>query len=219
MLQYGLFQRVGCIARMSVVEDMPEHKVMVLCHRKFMKTLYKDLDDFDKQLELFDIRTPFRMDQEAENIAKRLEEGVETDPKSKKKKRKVQEPYPLQQEVDYLLGKQPVLTGLRGLHFPGAASVEEVRGNNRELREKVRSLATGLGALQLPGQGRNREDTVVTREGVVFPPLSSFLLCDVDQLSTKVQPLIPIPIWMRILIPMAAGAGEDGHSCARPPLG
>lgn len=123
---------------MAVLEYNSAENVMFLCQKTFLTSLYGKLEFAREQCELFDITAPFRMDQEAENIARRMEEGGEENLKQKrKKKRKAVEPYPFPSEVAYLQSKQAALVAARSGHFPGAVTPDEVRANNRGVRERV----------------------------------------------------------------------------------
>ena len=68
---------------MAVLEYLAAEKVMVLCQKMFMESLFKDSGD--SRADLFDLRVPFMMDLEAEKVAMAMAmEGKEVKQKKKR---------------------------------------------------------------------------------------------------------------------------------------
>merc|ERR1719319_1324871 len=125
------------------------------------------------------------MDQEAEKEARRME-GQEVRERGRKRRREEQYSFP--EEVAHLEEVVGLASSLATLAttFPGLPGVEEVRANNRGVREQVKALFARLDSCKMPEEGRNPGDKVVQEGSLLLPPLSSFLRCDVADLAAKV---------------------------------
>lgn len=78
---------------------------------------------------MFDIKTPFRMDLEAENVAKHMENG-DNFVSQKKKKRKLEQNKTLQAEISYLKEKLTIFLSIKQVHFSEGPTIEDIRHNN-----------------------------------------------------------------------------------------
>ena len=111
-------------------------------------------------------RVPWRMDQEAEKEARRME-GEQVRERGRKRRREEQYSFP--EEVAHLeevLGLPSILATL-ATTFPGEPGVEEVRNNNRGVREQV-------GVVEEVGEGVVMVVVVVgdsTRWGYALTPV------------------------------------------------
>ena len=169
---------------MAVLENVTQEKVMVLCHKMFLETLYRSSGGLEEHLEMFDLRVPFMMDLEAEKVAMRME-GKEI--KGKKKKRQLShEDYPFPAEVDHLKKKLETVASLLGHHFPGQPSVQDFRENNKQMREAVKDLFSKLNCIELPRKGANVNVDALREGMLLMPPRCSFTTCDVAELEQHV---------------------------------
>ena len=85
------------------------------------------------------------MDLEAENVAKRLENG-DISVIQKKKKRNLELTESIKDEISYLKEKLPIFLSMKHAHFSKGPSVEDIRHNNKTLRENVKTLFIALAA-------------------------------------------------------------------------
>ena len=169
---------------MAMLEYLTQEKVMVLCHKKFLETLYKSSGGLEVHLGMFDLRVPFMMDLEAEKAAMMME-GKET--KRKKKKRQIlQEDYPFLAEVEYLKGKLEAVASELNRYFPGEPTVQDFRENNKQMREAVKDLFSNLSCIELPQKGGNAGLDALQRGMLLLPPRCSFVTCDVAELEEQV---------------------------------
>jgi len=138
-----------------------------------------------EHLGMFDLRVPFMMDLEAEKVAKAMEDNAI---KRKKKKRQLsQEDYPFLTEVEYLKEKLETVASVLDKYFHGKPSVQDFRENNKAMREAVKDLFSKLSSLELPQKGENVEVDALQRRGMLLlPPRSSFVTCNLNELSQHV---------------------------------
>ena len=183
---------------MTTLEYLTEEKVMVLCHKMFLENLYKSSGSLEEHLGMFDLRVPFMMDLEAEKVAKAMEGNAI---KRKKKKRQLsQEDYPFLTEVEYLKEKLGTVASVLDKYIPGKPSVQDFRENNKAMREAVKDLFSKLSSLELPQKGENVEVDALQRRGMLLlPPRSSFVTCDLNELSQQelgqVDVIVMDPPW------------------------
>ena len=182
---------------MATLEYLTKEKVMVLCHKLFLETLYRSSGGLEEHLGMFDLRVPFMMDLEAEKVAIAME-GNAT--KRKKKKRQLsQEGYPFPTEVEYLKGKLETVVSTLDIHFPGKPSVQDFRENNKQMREAVKDIFSKLSCVELPQKGENAEVDALRRGMLLLPPRSSFVTCDVAELEEQapgqVDVIVMDPPW------------------------
>ena len=159
--------------------------VAIINHRLFLETLYGNTKEIDNLLQTFDIKTPFRMDLEAEKVAINLELGSTS---KKKKKRKLSaEDEILQAEKVFLQKKLTEARQLVETHFPGSPSLTEIRENNRNTRQQVKLLLESLREREgrnIPKSGRNGGEDSIENDGVLFPPRSEYIKLVISELST-----------------------------------
>ena len=168
---------------MAVLEYLAAEKVMVLCQKMFMESLFKDSGD--SRADLFDLRVPFMMDLEAEKVAMAME-GKEV---KQKKKRGPERNYPFPRELEYLEKKfnSAAAAPLRRKYFPGQPSAQDFKENNKPTREAVKDLFSKLNLLELPRNGSNSKVDSVREGMLLLPPQCSFVTCDVNKLEEQVQ--------------------------------
>ena len=107
---------------MAVLEYLAAEKVMVLCHKMFLESLFKDSGD--SRADLFDLRVPFMMDLEAEKVAMAME-GKQV---KQKKKRGPERNYPFPRELEYLEKKfNSAAAPLQSKYFPGQPSAQDFK--------------------------------------------------------------------------------------------
>ena len=137
------------------------------------------------------------MDLVAENFAKRIE-TVDNLVNHKKKKRKLEREESLQDEISYLKEKLPIFLSLKQFHFLEGPTIEDIRHNNKTLRENVKSLLQTLHNINIPEAGQNTSDHCVEHGGVVLPPKSEFRKLDVanlDELGSSYDLILMDPPW------------------------
>ena len=145
---------------------------------KYLEGVYKQTMFWEK-LDIFDIKTPFRMDLEAEAVAKHMENGNSSVHQKRKKKRKLELPESIQNEISYLKEKLPIFLSMKQSHFSKGPSVEDIRHNNKTLRENVKALVHTLHSLSTPDYGQNSSNHCVEQGGAIVPPKSKFRKQDV----------------------------------------
>lgn len=166
---------------MSVLKYDATENMSIISHLQYVKELYCT-EPFWENLNIFDIKTPFRMDLEAENVAKRLENG-ETMARQKKKKRKLEIDNPLASEVESIQRRVSVFLAIKESSYPGQPSLADIRHNNRDLRENVKRLLDTLQTQSMPDRGQNLSSKCVEKDGVIMPPKSAFVKLDVENLN------------------------------------
>ena len=164
--------------------------VAIINHKLFLQTLYGNTKEIDNLLQTFDIKTPFRMDLEAEKLAISLEMGIT--PKKKKKRKLSVEDEIFQAEIVFLQKKFTESRHLVEKHFPGSPSITEVRENNRNTRQQVKLLLESLREREernIPDSGRHGGEECCEKDGVLFPPGSEYIKLDISQLATFCEDL------------------------------
>ena len=159
--------------------------VAIINHRLFLETLYGNTKEIDSLLQSFDIKTPFRMDLEAEKVAISLETG--STPKKKKKRKMSVEDEIFQSEIVYLQKKLTEARQLLNKYFPGSPSLTEIRENNKSTRQQVKLLLESLREREvknIPQTGKHEGEEPCQKDGILFPPRSAFTKLDISQLST-----------------------------------
>ena len=151
---------------MSVLEYNKDQNVSIISHKKYLELVYKE-GMFWEKLNIFDIKTPFRMDLEAENVAKRMETG-DSLVNHQKKKRKLELEESFQVEITYLKEKLPIFLSLKQFHFLEGPTIEDIRHNNKTLRVNVKSLLQTLHNINIPEAGQNTSDHCVSTVGLFF---------------------------------------------------
>jgi len=185
---------------MSILEFNKEQNVTIVSHKKFLEGLYSNLDMSWETLDIFNIRSPFRMDQEAENVANVMEAGTLVG--KKRKKRKLCMENSLQKEILHLKEKLNIFHTLKPTHFPIGPTAEEVRQNNQILRRNVKFLLNSVTSSELtviaPAKGQNTSNVCVNQGGVWLPPRSGFRTMDVqhiEQLTSSYDVILMDPPW------------------------
>jgi len=170
---------------MSVLKFNKVENICIISHQKYLNEIYQK-DIIWENLNVFDIKTPYRMDLEAENLAKRLENG-EIRPQ-KKRKRKVPFENSFEAEITHMKGKFYSFLSMKKEFFPGEPSLEEIRHNNLTLRENVKSLLVTLNAKDVnsPTSCHNLSNHCILQDGVILPPKSEFRKLNVESLDQLV---------------------------------
>ena len=159
--------------------------VAIINHKVFLQTVYGS-GGLHCLSQTFDIKTPFRMDLEAEKVATSLETGS-APKKKKKRKSSVEEDKIFQAEIVYLQKKLTEARQLVDKYFPGSPSLAEIRENNRNTRQEVKRLLESMGEREgrnIPETGRHEGEGCCEKDGVLFPPGSGYVKLDISQLST-----------------------------------
>ena len=167
---------------MSVVEFNKALNVVILNHKLFLESLYGKLQSCSELLSTFNIKTPFRMDLEADKVARMIEvkDLKESRIRKRRKKNKC-----LGHEAENVKNKFGDLKSVVSEHFPGAPITEEIRENNISLREHVAALSSKLTSQisSAPSEGRNCHSEAVEKDGIQYPPHSSFINMDISDLD------------------------------------
>ena len=183
-------------ANMSVLEYISQAKVMILCHKSYLEDLYGSTGELKEHIEMFDLRVPFMMDQEAEKVARTME-GEEVKGKKKRKTPDVQYSFP--QEVELLKKSFQEAAASCDTHFTGEPTPQDFRDNNKKMREAVKDLFSTLNCVELPSSGENAELKVLREGLLLLPPRCSFVTCDVAELeqyiSGQVDIIVMDPPW------------------------
>ena len=166
--------------KMSVLRILEDGSSFFLCHRTFLNLTYGPKY---RTKDLFEIKTPFRMDAEATSLANRLLQGEAMEPPRKKKKKTNSdaEEDPFKAEKHVLKDTLETLNKISEL-FEAPQSIEVIRLNNSKVRKLVKELENDHELEdELPGatahvrEGGNKQMFTVLEEQVLLPPRSSFL--------------------------------------------
>ena len=159
--------------------------VAIIDHKLFLQTVYGNSKEIGCLLQTFDVKTPFRMDLEAEKVAISLEMG--STPKKKKKRKLSVEDKIFQTEIAFLQKKLSEARQLVEKYLSGSPSIAEIRENNRNTRHQVKMLLETLGEREernVPDRGRHDGEEWCDKDGVLFPPRSEYIKLDISELST-----------------------------------
>ena len=137
----------------------------------------------DQLLDSFKVKTPFRMDLEAEKVAANLENGNShlQESNKRRRKRKVTE-NDFSEEVLEVKKKYDDSKKVIESHFNGTPSIDEIRENNKVLRVEVKKYMERLQTFEIPLKGQNLSNECVKQDGIVYPPNSEFFNIDISQL-------------------------------------
>ena len=199
---------------MSVVEYNKDLNVAILNHRQYLEDVYASCTELiEDLLSSFEVKSPFRMNQEAENVAARIEQGIDIlKPDKKKKKKKSERPIEdenILEEVSALKTKLSGLTEILEKHFPGTPSLSQIRENNASVRGRVKQylqkieeafesvysdsphpeiLQNDTETCEVstfrPGGAGSRESTSSGHCSVLMPPHSKCYISDVVDLNS-----------------------------------
>ena len=174
---------VNSLQIMSVLEYNKDLNFAILDHKTYLEKVYGGLKVFDELLESFNIQTPFRMDLEAESVARSIENN-DTLASRKKRKRKLHlNDQLLGKEISFLQEKLKVSQKLINKHFPHSPTISTIRENNRTLREKVRVHYESLLQMKIPDKGKNDSNIVIIQDEVAMPSKSEFQLLDLSEFN------------------------------------
>ena len=164
--------------------------VAIIDHKLFLQTVYGNSKEISCLLQTFDVKTPFRMDLEAEKVAISLEMG--STPKKKKKRKLSVEDKIFQTEIAFLQKKLSEAQQLVEKYLSGSPSIAEIRENNRNTRQEVKLLLESVGEREgrdIPDTGRHEGEDCCEKDGVLFPPRSAYVKLDISQLSSYCEDL------------------------------
>ena len=102
---------------MSVVDFNKDLNLVVLNHRKFLHNLYGDLGLLEDLLNSFDVKVPFRMDLEADSVARKMENNDTVTSDNKRKKKRPIEDEVICKEVNFLQTVLEKATKMLEHHF------------------------------------------------------------------------------------------------------
>ena len=169
---------------MSVEEFNKASNVAILNHRVFLRNLYRDLQSCSDLLSTFEVKTPFRMDLEADKVARMMEDPKQED-MDKRMRKKRNRKMCLNHEAEMVKNKFFETKPLVSEYFPGTPTTDEIRDNNKALRKSVSALTEKLTSLLLsaPSSGRNLYSESSEIDGILYPPQSSFTIMDISDLD------------------------------------
>nr|ALS04285.1 methyltransferase-like protein 4-like protein [Acartia pacifica] len=163
---------------MAVLEIVD--KMAILSHEAYLTETYPQSEKA-KVGKLFQVKTPFRMDAEAEALANWIRDGTDlSQSKVKKRKRRknAADENPFQDEIDYLQQiYSDFCTQLKERFFPGRPDEQEIRENNRELRLYMKD------ALAEIDEKWNRFDA----GDFLIPDNCHYSICDVNNITNEVD--------------------------------
>ena len=167
---------------MSVVDFNKDLKLVVLSHKNFLHKLYGDLGVLEDLLNSFDVKTPFRMDLEADKVA-RILENSDTGKKGKKKRQRQIEDEVICKEVTFLRQMLDKSTKFLEQHFAGSPTTAEIRDNNKYVRLAVKDYLDKLSNCECPPSGENTTEMCLVKDDIVYPPRSAFINVDISRFS------------------------------------
>ena len=178
---------------MSIVEHFKSDDVWVLDHAEHIRETYRDVGLRSK--DLFDVRSPFYMDLQADRIAEEMEGNRNARKKRKRKFESCSNP-----EVLFIRKKFEVARKLVEHLFDPPPSADVIRENNRAVRKTVSDLmASDKFVRTLPFAGCNNSNICQLSADVeiVIPPMSRFQVDDLINFhSDKVFDLVLMdPPW------------------------
>ena len=202
---------------MSVLEINKDLNVVILDHKHFLERVYGGLKVFDQLLDSFKVKTPFRMDLEAEKVAANLENGNKHQHESNKRKRKRKlSENDFNPEVLEVKKKYDHSKNLIESHFNGTPSIDEIRENNKVLRVEVKKYMERLQTFEIPLKGQNFSNECVKKDGIVYPPNCEFFNIDISQLHQlegkgKFDVVVMDPPWLNKHVKRVK-SGAGGYS-------
>ena len=169
---------------MSVEEFNKARNIAILDHRVFLLKLYRNLQSSSELLSTFEVKTPFRMDLEADKVARGIEDPKQED-MDKRKRKKRKRNLCLNSEAEMVQNKFLNTKTLVSEYFPGAPTTDEIRENNKALRKNVSALTEKLTSLlsPAPSSGQNHYSESKQCDGILYPPQSSFSIMDISDLD------------------------------------
>ena len=167
---------------MSVEEFNKALNVAILNHRAFLHNLYGNLQSCSELMSTFEVKTPFRMELEADKVARMIEQPEKKNSRKRKKNKRGES---LSPEAEKIKNRFHDAKTLVSKHFPGAPTTDEIRENNKALREGVASLTKELTSRlsSAPADGENPHSESKEKDGILYPPQSSFTLMDISDLD------------------------------------
>ena len=130
---------------MSVIAHLIDPPVTLIDHKKYLIDLYKDIKYVPK--EIFSIKTPFRMDLEAEKVAETITEGDLTNDKIIKRNRKKRKKLLDHDQNDELSTIESLTKSLIAIkskcpsYFEEPPNPQTIRENNKPVRLLVKELS------------------------------------------------------------------------------
>ena len=131
---------------MSVIAHLIDPPVTLIDHNKYLIDLYKDIKYVPK--EIFSIKTPFRMDLEAEKVAKTLTEGDLTNDKiikrNRNKRKKLLDHDDQNDELSTIQSLTKSLIAIKSKcpsYFEEPPNPQTIRENNKPVRLLVKELS------------------------------------------------------------------------------
>jgi len=181
---------------MAVVKHFEAEAVWVLDHAEYVRKLYADVRLCSK--DLFDIRSPFYMDLQADKIAREMEGGTFENVRKRKRKFESNET----SEVVFVRKKfEEMKSSFQNLFDP-PPTADIVRQNNRTVRDLVLELKSSTDFVRInPFSGFNdAEETIsskVRNVDFLIPPKSRFFVDDLINFSSdkKFDVILMDPPW------------------------
>ena len=155
--------------KMAVLVHYRNPPVTFVDHEKYLTDLYsKDVGYAPKNV--FDIKTPFRMDLEAEKVADAILRCTEDVPitsiqRQKRERKKKKRMYAMcgndindaKRTSQFLLKSLCYVKEIHPELFSENSTAEEIRENNRPVRSLVQSIHMSVSDLKYPLQGENSD--------------------------------------------------------------
>ena len=171
---------------MAIIGRLPDKNTWLISHEKFLQDIYNNEKKKTKWIDgIFDIKTPFMMDDQAKAIVAKNTENS----KKKSRKRKIRETEILPIEIKMT----EVLAELK-CHFDPLPNSETIFENNRGLRTKVKDLmekaVTDLKVAQdTHGSNCNEEIAKISVMGKTFliPPKCEYFMKDISELNEIIK--------------------------------
>ena len=163
---------------MSIIDHFESTDLWILDHAEHIRETYGDAKLRSK--DLFDIKSPFYMDLQAERIAKEMEEGSDGEVRKKRKRKFESCSNP---EAMFVRKKFETVRKLVEHLFDPLPSADVIRENNRSVRKTVADLVgSDKFVRNSPFAGFNDSDTCqLSNNGdveFVVPPMSRFQVDD-----------------------------------------
>ena len=154
---------------MAVLAHYLNPPVTFVDHEKYLMDLYSSDVGYATK-NIFDIKTPFRMDLEAEKVAetiiRRTEDvsssSIQQQKREKKKKKRIHamcgnDIDETKRTSQLLLKSLSYIKDLHPEHFSENPTVEVIRENNRPVRSLVQNIHMTVNDLKYPLQGENSD--------------------------------------------------------------
>ena len=170
---------------MSIIKHLDEEGVWILDHADHIEKTYAEVRL--RPRNIFDVKSPFYMDLQAQKLAQNLEEKVEPLPKKNRKRKlgkSVQSP-----DSDFVRRKFEHITELFRTYFDAPPNAAVLRENNSKLRE-LSSQLLNLTNHQINTSGSNDSAKCqlikVEQSEFVIPPKSRYVVDNLKDFESKI---------------------------------